>query len=473
MEKSRQPIVTVLGHVDHGKTTLLDSIRETNIATREIGGITQSIGASVVATGDGKKITFIDTPGHAAFSQMRSRGANVADIAILVVAADDGVKPQTKEALEYIRKAGIPFIVAATKIDLPSASVATVKGQLEKEGVALEGKGGDTPIVSVSAKTHKGINELLEMISLVSELREIKADPDADLEAVVIETRKDKKGPLASVVVRNGSLKVGNDVVSEGYQTRIRGIFDSSGKSVKEVYPGDPAMVLGFEKFPAVGAKITSAGGKKEGASEKVEKKAFDKAKLKADETPIVVKASSTGALETILSNLPEKIMVISSGIGDVNESDIFTAKAGSSIKLQEPARIIVFESKVPSTVAKLAETEGIEIKPFKIIYELFQELENINKRKEIHILGKANILAAFPFENERVAGCKVVEGRIEKGDNINLERNGKKIGEAKIRSMKKEKKDITIAKMGEEFGVIFTPQVDFNIGDVVLSVRK
>jgi translation initiation factor IF-2 len=252
----RPPIVSVLGHVDHGKTTLLDYIRKTSVAEKEVGGITQSTGASKVKTKDGKEITFIDTPGHAAFSNMRSRGAKVADIAILVVAADDGVKPQTKEALEYILSSQIPFIVAATKTDLSSSSVDNVRNQLEKEGVSFEGRGGEIPLVVVSGKTGKGVDDLLEVVGLVAELHEIKGNTNDDLQAVVIETGKDKGGPTVTVVVRNGSLKVGDQVIAETTKAKIRGLFDFKGKSVKSCLPGDSCLILGFSELPPVGSRV-------------------------------------------------------------------------------------------------------------------------------------------------------------------------------------------------------------------------
>jgi translation initiation factor IF-2 len=229
MLEPRPPIVTVLGHVDHGKTTLLDAIRKTNVASREVGGITQSIGASVVEISDGKKagkITFIDTPGHAAFSKMRSRGAKVADIAILVVATDDGIKPQTKEALGFILEEKIPFFVALTKSDLPSSDPETAKGQLEKEGVQLEGSGGQVPYVLISAKEGKGIKELTELIVLLSEVNDIRGDPEGNLEGFVVETKKDKKGLLATVIVRNGKIRTGDQILTEGVVTKVKGIFD-------------------------------------------------------------------------------------------------------------------------------------------------------------------------------------------------------------------------------------------------------
>ena len=282
MMKLRPPIVTVLGHVDHGKTTLLDAIRKTSVVKKEAGGITQSIGASVVTTKAGlpaqvgKKITFIDTPGHAAFSSMRSRGAKVADIAILVVAANDGVKPQTREALKHILEAKIAYIVAITKIDLASAKIESARSGLEKIGVSFEGSGGQVPLVLVSGKTSQGVEELLEMINLVAEVNEVKGDSEGALEAVVIEVSKDRKGPLASVVVRNGTLKVTSEIAAGGETGKGRGIFDDRGKTVKQVLPGYPGQILGFSQLPPVGAKVTALGDK-EVVEKKEKKKRFSR----------------------------------------------------------------------------------------------------------------------------------------------------------------------------------------------------
>jgi translation initiation factor IF-2 len=466
MEKkeSRAPIVTVLGHVDHGKTTLLDAIRKTGVAAKEAGGITQSIGASQVTTKEGKKITFIDTPGHAAFSAMRSRGANVADIATLVVDASDGVKPQTLEALQMIKEAKIPFIVAATKIDLPSASVETVISQLEKQGVAFEGQGGDVPVVSVSAKTGKGMEELLEMISLVAEVHGIEGSKNEPLEAIVIETLKDKRGPLANVVVRKGILSVGREVYAEGAMSKVRGLFNIKGENVREAEPSEAVSVLGLEKPPSVGAKITSE--KELGAGQTVASQAVKPGKLQKGQIPVILRAQTKGSLEAILASLPPGIVVIDAAAGDVNESDILLARADNSY-------VVAFESKVSNSVAKLAETEGVTVKKFAIIYELLEYLEDLLKGSTKGVSGKASIVAIFPFDNKKVAGSKVLEGKIGKTDNLVITRSEKEVGKAKVLSLKRGRLDINEAKAGEEFGVIFDPQLDFEVGDVIVSVTK
>ena len=464
LENLRPPIVTILGHVDHGKTTLLDAIRKTNFVAKEAGGITQSTGTSQVATKEGKKITFIDTPGHAAFAKMRSRGAKVADIAVLVVSLDRGVKPQTKEALSCIKEEAIPYIVVFSKSDLTSADIKKVQGQLESEGVSFEGAGGDVPKVKVSAKTGTGIDNLIELISLVAEVNEIKGDSAGELEAVVVETSKDKKGPLATIVVRNGTVGVGDEIVADNKSARVRGIFDHKDKPTRQLYPGDPGSILGFKELPAVGTKIQSDSGKEIKLEVKKSRVVLEKAE---DRIPVVIKTQNAGSLEDLLGNLPEEIQVILSGVGDVNESDVFMAKSS------HPARIFVFEAKVSTSVKRLADTEGVKIERFEVIYELFDKLEELIEQGKEKILGEAEIITEFPYDNKKVAGCKVAKGRIDRSDKLTLVRGDEELGSIKVVSMKKQKQDVSVAKEGEEFGLIFSPQLDFKAGDMILSVRN
>ncbi len=464
MLKQRSPIVTILGHVDHGKTTLLDALRKSNVAGKEAGGITQSIGASVVGTKDGRVITFIDTPGHAAFTQMRSRGANVCDIAVLIVAADDGVKPQTKEALEIIQSEKLPFIVCLTKIDLPSSDTEMAILSLEKEGVTFEGRGGNTPYVKVSAKKNEGLEELVEIIALVADMNDLSADEEGKLDAFVVETKKDQRGSMASVIIRDGKLRVGQKIYSDAIETKVRGLFDHTGQPVREIAPGFPGLVLGFEKMPAVGAVICSfpdTSVMKVGEKQEFSGNVPHEVKLN-----LVIKAQSSGCLEAILSNIPPSVGVIASGVGDIIEADVFTAKSAKNCK------IFAFEVKASNNIFRLADTEGVKIETFNIIYKLFERIEEILKNAEEEIFGEALIIASFPYENKKVAGCKVIKGKIAKEDQLKLTRGGKVIGNVKITSMKKEKKDISEAKQGEEFGLIMHPQLDFTIGDVLISSR-
>lgn len=461
----RPPIVVVLGHVDHGKTTLLDAIRKSNVAGREAGGITQAIGASVIETKEGKKITFIDTPGHAAFTKMRGRGAKVADIAILVVAQDDGVAPQTKEAIQIIRDSGIPFVVAGTKADVAGVNADALKAQLEQESVFFEGRGGDVPFLSVSARNNTGITELLEMLILMSEVADLKGDPKGNLEAVVIESNKEAMGPVATLVLRNGSIKVGQTIFADDVECKVRGLFDDKGKSIKEVMPGFPAKVIGFSMVPPVGSSVSSES--RAVAKEAVKpKNVFDLRRLKDDEVPVIIKASNAGALEAIIASLPPKIVVVDSGVGEITTSDILNAKTGD-------AYIFSFESKIGAEVKRLADMEKIKIAKFDIIYELLQNIEEILTKGRVEIIGKAEILASFPFNNKKVAGCKVVSGRITRGDNLILMRGEKEMGKAKAVTLKKQKVEVQSVGQSEEFGVIMEPQLDFAVGDMIVSVAK
>jgi len=462
----RPPIVCVLGHVDHGKTTLLDAIRKTSVAAREAGGITQSIGASQVTTKEGKQITFIDTPGHAAFTKMRSRGAQVADIAILVVASEDGIKPQTQEALDIIKEAKIPYIVVATKIDLPSADPEMVRSQFESHGVSFESRGGEVPFIAVSAKKGKGLEELLSTISLLSEVKGIKGGLDSPLKAVVIETQKDKRGLLVSAVVRNGKIEVGDMVYAEGVGTKVRGLFGDKGISIKEGTPGDPVQILGFETLPSVGSEIradaTSSG--KSIAEPKEKKFAYH---LQKGQIPVIVKAKNAGGLEAVTAGLPQEMVVVDSGVGDVFESDVLLAKSS------KVDRILAFEAKASPQVTRLAEAEGVKIESFKVIYELFKRVEEILHGGEAEVVGKAEIIASFPFNDKKIAGCRVVAGKIAKVGVLILKRGEKELGKIKAISLKKQKQEIMEAKAGEEFGILFEPQLDFAIGDMILSVAK
>lgn len=457
---SRPPIVTILGHVDHGKTSILDYIRKTRVTFKEAGGITQAIGASQVVTKEGKRITFIDTPGHAAFSAMRSRGAKVADIAVLVVAADDGVQPQTKEALKFIKEAEIPFIVAVNKVDLATANVEAALGQLEKEGVFFEKRGGEVPWVGVSAKIGTGIEELINLISLIAEVNGISGDPEAELEAVIIETTMSKGGNLVNAVVRNGSISVGEILYFEGGSAKVRNLLSDHGP-VKKILPGEPVQILGFEILPPVGSKLFSAVF--DDKSEHIKKESVGK--LGVGEIGVFIKSGNAGSLEAVLGGMPAGITVIGSSVGDIFESVVLNAKASNA------KYIFAFEAGASSNVLKLAEAEGIKVTSFRIIYELFQTLEELVKKGKVEVLGKAEIVGVFPFNNRRVAGSKVITGRVGKTDKLILMRGDIELGKVKAVSMKKAKQEITMAIQGEEFGMIFEPQFDFAKGDVILSV--
>lgn len=459
MNVKRQPIVVVLGHVDHGKTSLLDALRNTNITGGEAGGITQSIGASVVTTKNKEKITFIDTPGHAIFSGMRSRGANIADIALLIVDGSGGVKPQTKEAIGLIQESKIPFIVVVTKIDLPAASVDVVLAELEKEGILFEGRGGQTPYIGVSAKKKEKLEDLIDLISLLAEVNNIEGDADIPLESYVIETNKERGGNMVSVVVKNGVLKVGQEIFSDSAQGKAKGLYDFANKQVKEIGLGEPAKILGFDNLPEVGALISD---------QKIDKKLVvkdNKSKIEKDKIAIYLKAESAGSLEALCASIPQEFSIIESTVGDVTESDVLNAKANNAV-------IFVFESKIPGSVKKLAEMDKVKIFKYDIIYELLQKLDEIVKSGLIEILGKAEILASFPFDNKKIAGSKVLHGRIEKTGDIRLMRGEKELGKVKILSIKKQKQEVPGVSQGEECGILFVPQLDFITGDVIVSVK-
>jgi translation initiation factor IF-2 len=456
MLKNRQPIVTVLGHVDHGKTSLLDAIRQTTIVSKEAGGITQSIGASVVSG-----ITFIDTPGHALFSSMRERGADIADIALLIIDGSSGIKPQTLEALELIQKNEVPFIVVITKSDLPSSTIENVLPPLEEKGIYFEGRGGQTPFIEVSAKNKINLDKLIDLILLFAEVNEIKGDEDLPLEAYVIETTKEKGGIYTSLVVKNGKLKIGDDLYTKNTKGRVRGLFDFQNKPVKEVSPGFPARVLGFDETPLVGCVVSD---KPCDIEKPVNKKTFirhDKTKI-----PLLIKANNQGALDVLKASIPNGFIVVDSGIGEVVESDVLNAKANE-------AYLFVFESKISSNIKKLADSEGVHVEKFDVIYELLEKLEKILKDDVFEIKGKAQILAEFPFDGKKIAGVRVTMGRIEKTLNLKILRGENEIGQAKAVSIKKQKQEVQGVSQGEECGILLNKELDFKIGDVIIAVNE
>ncbi|MBI2011370.1 translation initiation factor IF-2 [Candidatus Daviesbacteria bacterium] len=483
---SRSPIVTILGHVDHGKTTLLDFIRKSSVASKEHGGITQAIGAYQV-THNSKLITFIDTPGHAAFEKMRSRGANVADIAVLVVAVDDGVMPQTVEAIKHIKAAKVPMIVAINKIDLGvdiKVQTEKIKKQLSDNEVLVEEYGGDVPIVPLSAKSGLGVDKLLEMILLVAELHELKGDPSLPASGVVIESNLDKfKGSIATLLIRNGTLKKGDQIFLGGVKGKIRGIFDYQGKTLNEATPSMPVEILGLESVPAVGATLGDEVIQVKDIKSEA-KTLIDRLKEDKETTlNLVVKADKQGSLEAIESSLQkfneekEHVKIISSATGDIGEADVKLAAATRSI-------VIGFNTKITSPAAKLAETERVLIRNYNIIYELLDEMEEVVEEMlkvgaVEEVFGVAQILAEFPYgKNERIAGCKILDGAISKGPKVRVVRedpsagSGQVIGEAKIKSLKKLKDEVSKVEKGEECGIMLDPAIDFQVGDVIQSFR-
>lgn len=477
-----------MGHVDHGKTTLLDTIRKSNLVKKEHGGITQHIGAYQVEYKK-RRITFIDTPGHAAFARMRARGAQVTDIVVLVVAADDGVKPQTREALAHIRAANVPFLVAINKIDLPESNIKKVKGQLAEEKVVVESYGGDIVSVEVSAKTGKNTSELLEMILLVADMQNLTADPNGALEVVVIETRLDRrKGPLVSFLVKNGTLRQGSQIKVDDKRVRIKAMRDENMMLLEKAGPSTPVEILGFKNLPSAGQIIGAKPGKtlvpkqptlptkpsltkKEAEEEEEAQEPKEEEEEKKQTIRIVLKADVTGTLEAIISNLSEEVEIVGSGVGEVNESDVLLAQATD-------ATICAFNTKISNSAKKLSELEKVQIKAYNIIYKLFADLEKqvlkiLEPTIDEEVVGEAKVVAEFTVRGVEIAGCKVKSGEINKNLAIHLKRGEEIIADAKIRSLRRGKDDIDSAKAKSECGIAFKPKIDFKINDMIISYRK
>ena len=471
MLQVRPPVVTIMGHVDHGKTSILDRIRKSNLAAKEAGQITQAIGA-YQATHKGKKITFIDTPGHEAFKKMRSRGANAADIAVLVVAGNDGVMPQTKESIKIIKEAEATHLVAVNKMDLPDVSIDKIKGQLAENEVFVEGYGGDVVVVPVSAKTGEGIDQLIEMILLTAEIMELKGDPEGTFEGIVIESKKDRfKGVVATVLVKNGTLRLGDNIFADGVGGKVKSMIDSFGQPVKETELSQPVELMGWEGLPAVGAKVVMAGGDVSYQSSAVSPQLPVNNQLTEGEEKkikIVLKADTQGSLEAILAALPDEIMVLDKGVGEVTDSDVQLAKTFGG-------QVVTFNLRVSGSITKLAQTEKIKIKTYDIIYKLLKDLEELALRAmdplvDKEITGKANIVAEFEIRGEKVAGAKVFSGTLNKADRVILQRDEKIIQEGTIKSMRHGKEEITQAPAGTELGVVFNGKFDFKQGDVIIT---
>lgn len=469
---TRPPIVTIMGHVDHGKTTLLDSIRRSRITQGEAGGITQHIGAYQIIH-DNKKITFIDTPGHAAFSKMRERGAQVTDIVILVVAGTEGIKPQTVESIKHIQAAGCPIIVAINKKDLPGFSADMVKAQLTEHQIFCEGYGGGTPAVEIAALKHEGINELLDMVLLVAEMEDLKADENAPVKAVIIESSMDShRGPIASVVVEEGSLKVGSEVYVGDVAVKIRALFDDLGKSVKNALPGKPVEIIGFKTVPTVGSIVTGLPGEAIAAIVKPVVKIVEgepeEGKLNYN---LILKADTQGTLEAIKASISADINVIDASVGPVLESDVLLAESTK-------AEIINFSVPVTSSAKHLAEIEKVTITSFTVIYKLLEYMEEkILKLMEPTIdevdLGEAEIIALFEMKGDKIAGVKIKTGEIAKKHLLHLVREGKIIANPKIKGLKRGKEDVPFVRAGTECGITFTAYIDFHLGDVIKSYKK
>lgn len=476
--KERPPVVTVMGHVDHGKTTLLDYIRNTRVAEREEGGITQSIGAYQVEV-NGKKITFIDTPGHEIFTEMRARGAQATDIVVLVVAADDGVMPQTIEAYNHAKSANVPIIVAINKIDKPNANVEKTKQELvNKLNLIPEEWGGDTIVVPISAKKGQNVDTLLEMILLVAEMQEIKGIPDGPVRAVTIESKLDKGfGPVANVIVKDGILKIGDYIISGKVMGKVKALVNDQGKRVKEAGPSTPVMIVGFEELPDSHGIVYSVDSldKAREISEKIreieQKELRRKRHMKLEEIlkmmeqserkelRLVLKADTQGSLMALsgainkLQSEEISINIIHSGVGSITVSDVMLATASDAI-------ILGFRVKADSQARKMAEAEGIQIKTYTIVYKLIEELqaalEGMLEPEEIEeITGRGEIKKVFRIKKVgSIAGVQMIEGYVEKDGLVKVYRSGKLVYEGKIESLKHYQQDVKRVDAPQECGI-------------------
>lgn len=461
----RPPVVTILGHVDHGKTSLLDRIRHAQVAAGEIGGITQAIGAYQIEH-KGHKITFIDTPGHAAFSAMRRRGGAAADVAVLVVAADDSVMPQTIESIEHIKSAGIPFVVAVNKVDLPGVNPEKVKTDLANNNVYLEGYGGNIPFVNISAKTGAGVDDLLEIILLLSELEELK-DNSAEIPAtalVVESSLHPQIGPLATLLVKGGIFnKNDNLFLIEKNIGKIRSMIDYLGKPITSATPSTPFQAIGLSEVPSVGDLITNTlptvgvgliPPAPVGAIHE------SPALYTIEKPTIILKADVQGSLEAVLGSIKDQANIVASSVGNISDTDIQTATAAG-------AEILGFNVRIGSNVARLAEIEKVKFTNFRIIYQLFDYLKELQEKKtiaqgpKIIETGQATVLKVFNFGGTIVYGCLVTSGKIKLQDQIQSSRvTSIQVGKANVDEVKKD----------QECGLVLTPKMDLKPGDIITA---
>lgn len=491
---ARPPVVTIMGHVDHGKTTLLDAIRSSNLVDKESGGITQHIGAYRVLFNN-RAITFVDTPGHEAFTQLRARGAKVTDIVILVVAADDGVMPQTKEAISHAKAANVPIIVAINKIDKPEANIDRVKQQLSKEGLLVEDWGGQTISVEVSAKEKKNLADLLEMIILLADVIEVKANPRVEAQGVVLEARLDpKKGPIATVIVQHGVLTAGVSFISGTTLGKVRALFDEHGKPLKRAEPGMPVEVLGFADVPVAGdlfqvvpdgetaKKIVAyrlSKVKKE-APVRPERITLDELFKKieqgeAKELALILRADVQGSVEVLHEILPPlssdeiKIRIIHVGTGNITESDVLLASVANAV-------IIGYNIKPSPKILEMAKQQNVEIRSYDIIYRLTEDIRNALAgmlepvEKEVY-LGRAEIRRIFQIPKVgSIAGSYVLDGRITRNSLVRVMRGQQVIQEGRITSLKRIKENVTEVAKGLECGIGLDKSKDIQEGDIIVA---
>lgn len=486
----RPPVVTVMGHVDHGKTSLLDVIRKTSVSIHEAGGITQHIGAYQVKC-QGKKIVFLDTPGHEAFTAMRARGAQVTDIAILVVAADDGVMPQTVEAIHHAKDAGVPIIVAVNKIDKPGANPANVKNELMEHGLVPEEYGGDTIMVEVSAKKNIGISDLLEMVLLVAEVKELKANPKREARGVIIEAQLDKgRGPVATVLVQSGTLRIGDSIVAGTTYGKVRAMLNDRGENVKKAGPSVPVEVLGLNDVPAAGDELAALEEKQARtiAEKRMEKQRNDMIHAKKvslddlfnqiqeghlKDLNIVVKADVQGSVEALNSSLmglnkndEVRVRIVHSGVGAVTESDVMLASASNAL-------VIAFNVRPDANARRVADTEGIDIRTYRVIYDALNDVKEAMsgmlapKYKEV-IQGKVEIRQVMKFSKALVAGSYVLEGKITNQSKIRIVRDNIEVFDGELDGLRRFKDDVKEVAAGYECGITIKDYKDFREGDII-----
>ena len=490
--QERPPVVTIMGHVDHGKTSLLDAIRETEVARFEAGGITQHIGAYQVIHG-GKPITFIDTPGHEAFTAMRARGAKVTDIAVIVVAADDGVKPQTEEAIDHARAAGVPIVVAVNKIDKPEAQPERVRSELAQRGLQPVEWGGEVEFVDVSAKTKAGLDELLETIQVVAELLELRANPDAPAQGTVIESKLDPgRGPVVTVLVQRGTLRVGDALVCGVHHGRVRAMFDWAGQRLKEAGPGQPVEVLGFAGVPEAGEAVRCVENERRARQLAQERLTRQKAESlarrsrrrmsleevfelarsgKVKELNLVVKADVAGSLEALedeIAKLPQgevAVQIVHSGVGGVSASDVNLAAASNGL-------ILAFNVRPLGDAAKLAERQGVEIRTYSVIYQAIEDLkaamEGLLEPQEVEEqVGALEVRALFKASRVgTIAGCYVEEGVVRRGAQVRVVRDGTVVADTKVASLRRFNDDVQEVQSGLECGIVLENFQDLRVGD-------
>ena len=494
MLESRPPVITILGHVDHGKTSLLDYIRETSVVEKEAGGITQHIGAYQINR-DGSPITFLDTPGHAAFSAIRSRGARVTDIAVLVVAADDGIMPQTDEAINHARAAEVPIVVAINKMDLPGAQPDVVKRQLSERDLLVEEWGGEIIAVPVSAQTGDGVDDLLENLTVLSEVMELKANPNRNAAGVVVEATLDRRrGPTATVLVQTGTLRIGEHIVAGGAWGRVRAITDERGEAMTEIKPGSPGVVIGLNNTPEAGdilkvvanertARQTATRNGQRASTNNLDTvltldsvvKQIDAGDVK--ELVLVVKADVQGSVEAVVSSVEEisegdvKARVIHSGSGSVSDSDVQLAAASGGI-------ILAFNVGFEIGAERTAERLGVEVRNYQIIYRLLEDVEQalhgmLEPEFEEVVVGRAEVREIFlGRRGVRIAGCRVLDGRITRQGSVRVMREDEVMMETDIESLRHFRDEVNQATAGTECGIVLDSFNEFEEGDVIVAYR-